>query len=378
MVNKIFRGFLLVLLAVLCAAGSALGLLCVGGASGSGDNKVTSGGVDPAVRSKYNMYLLNAVSDAMADIRATEKVYWLSDSDQVAPAPDPEKFGKATDPKELADILKNAEKLLDGETFYFNTDTPILKGSTIEYYFDDTILMIVWKENHDGTVYTFSEVKIAHPSQFRRFLAGGEYSSEKLFITTDMAKSVNAVVASSGDFFRFRRAGTIVYQGEVRRVHNGIADTCYIDGDGNMLFTRRSDSLTMEQAQQYVDENDIRFSLAFGPALVENGEMCMPTIYPLGEIVDGYCRSGLLQMGKLHYMFVIATGEGHYQRMPTLREFANRVYATGCVNAYTLDGGQTAVITVNGNKPVNRVTKGSQRNISDIIYFATAIPEGKE
>lgn len=378
MVNKVFRSVLLVLLAVLCAAGSAMGLLYVGGASGSGNNRVVLGSVDPAVRSKYNMYLSNAVSDALADIRATDKLYWLSDSDQVAPAPDPEKFGKATDPKELADILKNAEKLLDGETFYFNTGTPILKGSTIEYYFDDTILMIVWKETRDGTVYTFSEVKIAHPSQFRRFLAGGEYSSEKLFITTDMAKSVNAVVASSGDFFRFRRAGTIVYQGEVRRVNNGMVDTCYIDEQGDMHFTKVSDSLTMEQAQKYVDENDIRFSLAFGPALVENGELCVPGTYRLGEIADGFCRSGLLQMGKLHYMFAIATSEGSYHGMPTLRQFAKQVYSTGCINAYTLDGGQTAVITVNGNKPVNRVTKGSQRNISDIIYFATAIPDGKE
>ena len=30
---------------------------------------------------------------------------------------------------------------------------------------------------HDYSVYTFSEVKIAHPSQIRRFRADGEYGS---------------------------------------------------------------------------------------------------------------------------------------------------------------------------------------------------------
>ena len=43
--------------------------------------------------------------------------------------------------------------------------------------------------------------------------------------------------------------------------------------------------------------------------------------------------------------------------------------------AYTLDGGQTATITIN-DQLVNQVSYGSQRRISDIIYFATALPDG--
>jgi exopolysaccharide biosynthesis protein len=48
----------------------------------------------------------------------------------------------------------------------------------------------------------------------------------------------------------------------------------------------------------------------------------------------------------------------------------------GVDKAYALDGGQTAVIAMNG-KLINRVVHGYQRRISDIIYFATAVP-GKE
>jgi hypothetical protein len=38
-----------------------------------------------------------------------------------------------------------------------------------------------------------------------------------------------------------------------------------------------------------------------------------------------------------------------------------------------LDGGQTATLVFRGD-PVNLVQYRSQRRISDIIYFATAIP----
>ena len=43
--------------------------------------------------------------------------------------------------------------------------------------------------------------------------------------------------------------------------------------------------------------------------------------------------------------------------------------------AYSLDGGQTATIVMN-DELVNRPVYGQQRKISDIIYFATAVPEG--
>jgi exopolysaccharide biosynthesis protein len=44
--------------------------------------------------------------------------------------------------------------------------------------------------------------------------------------------------------------------------------------------------------------------------------------------------------------------------------------------AYALDGGQTTVITMDGEL-INSVDYGFQRQISDIIYFATALPDGE-
>ena len=49
--------------------------------------------------------------------------------------------------------------------------------------------------------------------------------------------------------------------------------------------------------------------------------------------------------------------------------------ALGITKAFALDGGQTATIIAN-DKLINRPTYGTQRQISDIIYFATALPDG--
>lgn len=329
-----------------------------------------------AVGKKYDMFMTNQVSSALDGILSVEKVYWIEEDALTAPKPAPEKFGETDDPSTLGWLLEQAQDILDGQEFYFNTDIQIFPGSKVRYYLDDTIFAVTWKELRDYGSYTFSEVKVAHPSQFRRFLANGEYGSDKLFITTEMAESVNAVVASSGDFYRFRHAGVLVYDGTVQRVNNGLVDTCYITEDGDMLFTGTWDFMTVEQAQEFVDENNIRFSLAFGPILVRDGKVCTPSKYAVGEIDDEYSRAALCQMGKLHYLLATVNLEGRGNYVPDIHRFARSIQKTGCINAYALDGGQTAVI-VHNNEMINAVMYGYQRKISDIIYFATAIPSGE-
>ena len=249
----------------------------------------------------------------------------------------------------------------------------LVPGTPVRYYLDDTILAITWKQVLDGGVYTFSEIKIAHPSQFRRFLSGGEFGSDKLYVTTQMAQSVNAVVASSGDFYGYRQAGTLVYDGVVRRVNNGLVDTCYIDKNGDLLFTTRYDQMDKEQSQQFVDEHEILFSLAFGPVLIQDGRVITPDSYAVGEINDCYPRSALCQLGKLHYLLAVVNGEDAQPEVPTIHRFAENLRRSGITKAYALDGGQTAVIAMDGQL-INAVLYGHQRPISDIIYFATAIP----
>lgn len=306
---------------------------------------------------------------------STRPVRRLNDDDLVAPKPDPEKYGTAQTAQELIWFPAAAGSLLNGQSLYFGAARDLKPGAPIQYYLDDTIAVVTWKEVERNSVLTFAEVVIADGSQFRRFLAGGQFGADTQFKTTEMAQSVNAVLASSGDFYKFRYNGVVVYGGQVRRVNTNKADTCYIDADGNLLFTYQNTVMTQEEAQKFVDDNRIRFSLTFGPVLVDNGQRCEPSHYDLGE-VDSYSpRAALCQLGELHYLVITANPEDGFPGRLNIHQFAERIEQIGCRKAYTLDGGQTAAIALDGEL-VNHVLYGQQRPISDIIYFATAIPEG--
>ena len=330
--------------------------------------------VNLTLMDRYDMAMTNTKANALDGILSLKKVYWLSDVDQIAPAPNQSLYGETDDPSTLQWLLDDAETLLDGQTTYFTTETEIMPNTKVMYYLDDTILAITWKQKINWMTYTISEVKIAHPSQFRRFLAGGEYGSSIQLTTTEMSESVNAVVASAADFYKYRRAGTIVYDGKLQRMDGNTLDVCFVDVNGN-LHLRRNDELTTEaEVNAFIEENDIRFSLAFGPILIRDGVRCEPHRYALGEIDEDYSRAGIGQRGDLHY--ILTTVNHQYTgNVPTIHEFAVGVEQFGCEQFYTLDGGQTASLAMN-HQLINAVDYGNQRKISDIIYFATAIPDG--
>ncbi|MBE6921715.1 MAG: hypothetical protein E7465_00850 [Ruminococcaceae bacterium] len=353
------------------------GVLHVGVPGGGGQ----SAPMELGILDRYDMHLTNQISSALEGVLSIEKVYWLNDDDQIAPEPDQDKFMTTTNPADLQGFLEEAKDLLGVEDTVFNTEVKIYAGSEITCYLDETIMCITWKELIDGTVYTMSEVKIAHPSQFRRFLADGVYGSDKQYITTQMAATVNAVTASSGDFYKFRTAGIKTYDGQVMHFNNSI-DTLFITEAGEFLFAYRRELGDKAAAQKFVDENNVRFSLSFGPVLVQDGQLVkIPQDYPLGEVKNNefYPRAAIAKMpGQLHYLMVVASQDPDrgYERVPNMTQFGKQLYAFGAEQAYALDGGQTAVIVTN-DKLINRPSYGYQRAISDIIYFATAIPDGE-
>ena len=370
--SKIFKGFALALLSLvsLVLTVGILSSLCAW-APASGSQESSRMGL----RAKYDRFITNGISDALEGIVSIPKEYWLNDSDLVAPMPREECFGEVDDPALMAEVLARAEPLLNGQTTLFTTATVIKPDTTVRYYLDDTILVITWKQIIDSGVYTFSEVKVAHPSQFRRFLAGGEYGSGALYTTTEMSASINAICAANGDYYSYRPYGIVVYNGTTCRLdEDGLLDTCFIDENGDLLMVPRGQLLTQEDVDNYVEENDVRFSLAFGPILIENSEVVVPHGYIVGEIKKNLTRAAICQMGDLHYVSVTVNMEPYSVNMPSLRQFANRLCELGIPTAYSLDGGQTATIVMH-HELINSVDYGDQREISDIIYFATALPE---
>ena len=106
---------------------------------------------------------------------------------------------------------------------------------------------------------------------------------------------------------------------------------------------------------------------------MENGELQYCDWYPAGEIDRGYSRASISQYDHLHYFYMSLNHSNEKQARWTVNEFAQHVYDKGVRDAYCLDGGQTSEIVFQ-DRPYNYIDWGAERLVSDIIYFATAIP----
>lgn len=362
-----------IMLGIFCCLLILLGSLIIAGTSH--DRAVPPEAPDADIMGSLDVLVADALSQAEEAARSVAKRYWLDEDAEKGPVPDPDKFGTSSDPSSLQWLLDEAQVLLDGQETLFTTDVVLKPGTEVMYYLDDTIFAVTWKQIIDRTVYTISEIKVSDPSQFRRHLEDETFDGPKLSTPTKMSQKVNAVVGASADHYRGRRAGIIVYDGEVKRIdRQDKIDVCYIDTNGDLHFSYGGQLTDLESAQKFVDDNSISFSISFGPVLIDNGIRCEPANYTLGEINDNYARAALCQMGELHYLVVCANAEPGYWASPDLHEFTECIATFGCQKAYTLDGGNTGSIVVNG-KLINRTPFGYERGQGDIIYFCTAIPD---
>ena len=332
----------------------------------------------------------------------TKKVYKIPEDALIAPEPLSLSFGKVStaNASEIMDVIQKARDcglLEEDETVVFDPNVEFNTGSyyqDIQYYLDDTLLVICWKEIIDGNTCTFCEVKMQDGSQFRRKLAGDMFGSDVLEYTTSMHEATNAVVSMNADYYRFRDMGIVAYDRQLFRFNENIyverygqmlkkyncIDSLFVTSSGDFLFYHMFDQTTPEEMEQFIADNDIVFSIAFGPILVENGELNESYFdeewYPIGEINTGYSRAGIGQLGKLHYLYMSLNHSDEKQARWHTKEFAQHFFDKGVVNAYSLDGGQTSEIVFQGNEAYNHVDHvngTSSRQVSDMIYFASAI-----
>ncbi len=329
--------------------------------------------------SEYNVVYSNMLSDALGDVLGYKKVYIIPETAAAAPEPDPDRFGdtkqgydglEAAISQAAADGLVSASDLLWGHNKYGAI------ADSVEYYQDSTILTIAWKQRIKGDMYNLCEVVIAHPSQFRRMLAGGEVGSGTLTTASVMADRANAVAAINGDYYSYRKRGVVVWDGSIYRNNPTHMDTCFIDENGDMLLMYWEDTPDDAGLAEYIEEHGISFSLSFGPILVYDGEMRMrlyERYYHTGQPEDNYARVAFGQLGKLHYLIATVDGGVEGEDGTTVEQVAKIMDEFGCQQAYCLDGGQTATLVFN-NRIFNRVGYGNERDISDIIYFGSAMP----
>jgi exopolysaccharide biosynthesis protein len=315
--------------------------------------------------------------------------YIIEEGALVAPEPDPACFGTIayTEPEKVLPLIQQARDyglLRADETVAFDPSVTFYHDD-IEYYLDETILVICWKEVIDGNTCSFVEVKIADASQLRRKFADDRFASNKQYYSTVMHKSTNAVVTMNADFYQNRDFGIVVYNRDLKRFPTGTytgsytkyncLETCFVNGEGDFIFTELGQLFTEESLKQYIADNDILFSLSFGPVLVRDGQVRQVDWYPVGEIEKGYSRAGIGQVDKLHYLYMSLNHSPEKEARWTVNQFALHFGEKPVKNAYCLDGGQTGEIVFQGRayNHVDFVNGQSERPVSDNIYFATAI-----
>ena len=326
--------------------------------------------------SRLDMYVNNAKSEALGDLAYIRKLYTIPETDTVAPKPNAAAFGKTDDMSVIQSVIDDAAELLDGQELVWSPDLDFYPDNYVYYYRDATILALVWRERINNRSATVAEIKIADGSQIRRKLSEDTYGSSVQSYASKLAESANAVVAMNADFYGFRQIGVTVYQRQLFRFSPDRLDNCFINSKGDMLFMKAGSIADEAQMYQYIADNDVLYSLSFGPILVDNGELQYCSSYPIGEIDREYSRAGLGMVDELHYVYMTVNHCNGQNPRCNVNEFAEIMYSKGCYKAYNLDGGQTSEIVFNG-QPVNYIDFGAERTVTDIIYFATALPESE-
>ncbi len=236
-------------------------------------------------------------------------------------------------------------------------------------YEDETIRVTLETQEEGGVIWHVARIQIASPTQLRTGIAGDKLTSKRTRTVSTMAQMYNAVIALNGDdFVMDPQKTTFEYRmtGKIRSKTNKMKDILVIDENADFHLFRKSQGLKNYKGK-------VINAFTFGPALVVDGELI--------QVDTGYGynpnglepRAAIGQTGPLQYVFVIAEGRGESAGV-THQQLADKMFALGCVQAFNLDGGNSAEMVFNGTA-YKGMPGGDERGISDIIYFATAVPE---
>ncbi|NLX83454.1 MAG: phosphodiester glycosidase family protein [Clostridiales bacterium] len=238
-------------------------------------------------------------------------------------------------------------------------------------YVDDSIELRLETISRDGVEYRVAYVTIVHPSQLRTATAG-KPGSNRVALISSMAEKYNAVLAINANYMSNDPVKTsFEYRmGEkIRNKINRTKDLLIIDEKGDFhvfVLPKQKDLDAFFKAGHQIIN-----AFTFGPTLVKDGVM-QTTSKKYGYNPNGRePRMAIAQMGELSYMMVLAEGRKGFKGA-THQELAQFMSDMGAVQAYNLDGGNSATMVFNGGYCEER-TKSSERSQSDMIYFASLL-----
>lgn len=214
--------------------------------------------------------------------------------------------------------------------------------------------------NGRNLAYYVADIYIQDISSFATYVSETEDHKEWV---VDMANNNNAIVATSGDYFAFKRRGLIIRNGQLYRESlSSSQDVCvlYYDGTVETFYAGEVDLDYIYSKMPYQ-------AWSFGPKLLENGqpkESFNTTDYLMGA--HPRCAFGYYEPG--HYCFVLVDGRqsGYSDDGLTLIQLSQLMYELGCTDAYNLDGGMTAMMAYNGEL-ISRPCAGGRPNCDILL-----------
>lgn len=242
----------------------------------------------------------------------------------------------------------------------------ITKTSTS--YEDDNIKIALTDYRENDTDIHVADVTVSSSEYLKTAFAQSSYGRNVTEKTSDIAESVNAILAINGDYYGAQERGYVIRNGVIYRVaaKSGNEDLV-IYGDGSFEIIDEDD-ITAEELLEKGAQN----VLAFGPALVENGSVSVTENEEVGKAMASNPRTAIGIIDENHYVFVVADGRTSDNEGLSLYELAEFMESLGVQTAYNLDGGGSSTMYFNGqviNKPTTNGSSIKERSVSDIVYI---------
>lgn len=238
-------------------------------------------------------------------------------------------------------------------------------------YSGNGISIVITSVRVSGTNAYIADVQLTSAGSLKTALAQNTFGSNITQTTSQMAAANNAILAINGDYYGANKRGYVIKNGVLYRdtVRQG-DDTqdLAIYSDGSFAIVDE----TEVTAQELVDSGVVQL-FAFGPSLLENGEVQVSASDEVSRAKSNNPRTAIGIIDDLHYMIVVADGRTSESEGLSLLELAELMESYGCVTAYNLDGGGSSTMVFNGivvNQPTTNGNQITERAVSDIVYIA--------
>jgi len=237
-------------------------------------------------------------------------------------------------------------------------------------YKDDNISINLTETTVNNTQVYVADITVSSSDYLKTAFAQNAFGTNVTEKTSETATDNNAILAINGDYYGANSTGYVirngvVYRDTVRENSNNGDLAIYKDGSFKIIY---EDQIS---AEQLVKDGVVNL-LAFGPTLVENGEIAVGTNEEVGQAMASNPRTAIGIIDENHYIIVVSDGRTSESKGLSLYQMAEVMKSYGVKTAYNLDGGGSSTLYFNGqviNKPTTGGNRISERAVSDIVYI---------